>query len=146
MISATSLSPSSSPAPAPSPRQLMVAATLLTRLANAEFDELGELFEPELNALAMLPAGVFEWPDPGTIRAVFNQWFGDVDHYEIVDFAVGLVGPRMHARWRVSVAGGHLGDGWYVVDQQIYADTTAAGRIRSMSFMCSGFVRVASDG
>ena len=94
----------------------------------------------------MLPAGVYEWPGHEAIRSVFEQWFGDVDEYGITDFAVSRIGRRLHLRWRILVGGGHLGDGRYVVEQQMYADTGRTGRIASMSFLCSGFVQVGSDG
>jgi hypothetical protein len=125
--------------------QLAIAGTLLARLANAEFDRLGDAFEPDGKALAMLPGGVFEWPDPATICAVFEQWFGDVSVYTVTNFAVNVIGRRMHMQWRITVAGGHLGDGRYVVDQQVYADTGRTGRIGSMSLLCSGFVRERTD-
>jgi hypothetical protein len=50
------------------------------------------------------------------------------------------MGRRLHLRWRILVSGGHLGDGRYIVDQQMYVDTGRTGRIGSMSFLCSGFV------
>ena len=121
--------------------ELNVAATLLARLANAEFDHLDDVFEPDVTALAMLPAGVYEWPGHETIRAVFEQWFGDVEQYVVTDFTASRIGRRMHLRWRINVSGGHLGGGRYVVEQQMYADTGRTGRIASMSFLCSGFVR-----
>jgi hypothetical protein len=130
----------------PSSTQLAVAATLLTHLAGAEFDGLGDVFEPDVRALAMLPGGVFEWPDPATVHAVFDQWFGDVTEYELTDFAVSLVEHRMHLRWRLTVAGGHLGPARHVVEQQVYADLGPTGRIGSMSFLCSGFLRESTHG
>jgi hypothetical protein len=129
----------------PSSTQLAIAGTLLARLANAEFDRLGDAFEPDFRALAMLPGGIFEWPEPATVRAAFEQWFGDVAEYDVTDFTVSLIRRRMHLRWRITVAGGHLGDGRYVVEQQIYADTGRTGRIGSMSLLCSGFVREGTD-
>jgi hypothetical protein len=132
MLSITSSSPAT---------HLSVAGILLTRLAEADFDRLGDVFEPDLRAIVMLPAGVFEWPDPATVCAVFEQWFGDVDEYDVTDFAVSRVGSRTHLRWRIVVSGGHLDEGRYVVDQQLYADLGPTGRIGSMSMLCSGFCR-----
>jgi hypothetical protein len=130
----------------PADTQLTIAATLLARLTNREFEHLDDVFEPELTALAMLPGGVYEWPGNEAIRSVFEQWFGDVDEYRITDFGVSRIERRLHLRWRILVSGGHLGNGRYVVEQQMYADTGLTGRIASMSFLCSGFVRVRSDG
>jgi hypothetical protein len=120
---------------------LAVAGIFLTRLAEADFDRFGDAFEPDFRAIVMLPAGVFEWPDLATVSAVFKQWFGDVDGYDVTDFAVSRVGRRTHLRWRIIVSGGHLGEGRYVVDQQLYADLGPTGRIGSMSMLCSGFCK-----
>ena len=125
--------------------RLAIAAMLLARLANAEFEHFDDVFEPDLTALAMLPAGVYEWPGHETIRAVFEDWFDDVDEYGVTDFAVSRIGRRLHLRWRILVSGGRLGDGRYVVEQQMYADTGRTGRIGSMSFLCSGFVPVSDS-
>jgi hypothetical protein len=126
--------------------ELTIAGTLLARLANGDFEHLDDVFETDLTALAMLPGGVYEWPGHEAIRSVFEQWFGDVDEYGVTDFAVSRIGRRLHLRWRILVSGGHLGDGRYVVEQQMYADIGHTGRIASMSFLCSGFVRVGSHG
>ena len=128
----------------PTITQLTIAGMLLDRLANAEFEHLDDVFEPEIVALAMLPGGVYEWPGHESIRAVFDGWFGDVDEYGVTDFAVSRIGRRLHLRWRILVSGGHLGDGRYIVEQQMYTDAGPTGRIGSMSFLCSGFVPVAS--
>jgi hypothetical protein len=113
----------------------------LTRLAEADFGRLGDALEPDLRAIVVLPAGVFQWPDAATVCAVFEQWFGDVDEYDVTNFAVSRVGSRTHLRWRIVVSGGHLGEGRYVVDQQLYADLGPSGRIGSMSMLCSGFCK-----
>jgi hypothetical protein len=126
----------------PPDTQLTIAGMLLSRLANGQFEHLDDVFEPEVRALAMLPAGVYEWPGCETIRAVFDQWFGDVDEYAVTDFAASRIGRRLHLRWRILVSGGHLGNGRYLVEQQMYADAGPTGRIASMSFLCSGFVPV----
>ena len=120
---------------------IAVAAALLVRLADADFDGLADAFEPELEALAMLPAGVFRLPDPATVTAAFRQWFGEVDEYRLTDFGFSRLGSRLHLRWRISVAGGGFGAARHVVEQHLYCDTGPTGRIASMSLLCSGFVR-----
>jgi hypothetical protein len=117
-----------------------VAAALLARIADADFDGLADAFEPELDALALLPAGVFRWPDRATITAVFEQWFSGVDEYALTDFACSRVNGRLHVRWRITVAGGGFGARRHVVEQQLYGDIGPTGRIASMSLLCSGFL------
>jgi hypothetical protein len=130
----------------PSSTHLARAGTLLAAVAERDFDRLADAFEPELAAIAVLPGGVFQWPDRTTVRGVFEQWFGDVEEYDVTDLSASRLGRRLHARWRVTVSGGHLGSGRHVVEQQLYADTGPTGRIATMSFLCSGFCRVRTDG
>jgi hypothetical protein len=118
-----------------------VAGILLARLSDADFVGLADAFESPLDALAMLPAGVFRWPDPATVTSVFEQWFGGVDEFRLTDFAVSHLGRRLHVRWRILVSGGGFGADRHVVEQQVYADTGPSGRIASMSLLCSGFIR-----
>jgi len=72
-------------------------------------------------------------------RATFARWFGDTDEFDLVEAVVGEVGARLHLRWRARLRAARLGDGWFVVEQQVYADTTADGRIARMSLLCSGY-------
>jgi len=123
-----------------------VAGVLRARLADADFVGLADAFEPELDALAMLPAGVFRWPDPATVTGVFEEWFGDVDEYRLTEFASSGLGGRLHAGWRIVVAGGGFGADRHVVEQQIYADPGRTGRIASMRLLCSGFIRERGHG
>jgi hypothetical protein len=68
-----------------------------------------------------------------------RRWCGDADEFELVDAMVGEIGPRLHLRWRVRVRNPRLGAGWFVVEQQVYADTDRDGRIAELFLLCSGF-------
>ena len=50
----------------------------------------------------------------------------------------------MHLRWRVRLRAERLGPGWFVVEQQAYAD--ADDRITSLSLLCSGYRPETSGG
>jgi hypothetical protein len=90
---------------------------------------------------ALLPRGFDEWHGAAGVTAAFEQWFGGVDEFEVVDASVGQVGSRLQLRWRVKVRGGRRGDEPMIVEQHAYADTAPTGRIRAMSLLCSGFCR-----
>jgi hypothetical protein len=83
--------------------------------------------------------GLKECDGADQVKATFTAWFGDVDEFELVDATVAKVGPRLHMRWRVRVKAERLGEGWFVVEQQAYADTDHDRRIRSLSLLCSGY-------
>ncbi|MEQ0563344.1 hypothetical protein ABJI51_30060 [Amycolatopsis sp. NEAU-NG30] len=88
---------------------------------------------------ALVPRGLREAHGPEEIRATFARWFGDTDDFTLVDTAVDEIGARLHLRWRARLRAARLGDGWFVVEQQAFADTTPDGRIARMSLLCSGY-------
>jgi hypothetical protein len=121
--------------------KVSVADVFLGHLAIGDFDQLARVFEPDVSLSALLPDGLHEWHGPERVIAAFVRWFGRVDTYELVDTAVGHVGPRLQLRWRARVRGGTFPDASFVVEQHVYADAGPSGRIQSMSMLCSGFAR-----
>lgn len=123
-----------------------MGGTFLEGLAAHDFDRLASSFHPDVHLRALLPPGFFEWEGSGEVRDVFSRWFGDVEQFELIDAIVGEVGPRLHLRWRLRLQGPRLGDGWFVVEQQAYADTDQADRIRHISILCSGYCSERGNG
>ena len=115
-----------------------VAGAFLEGLAARDFDHLASALDHDVHLRALLPPGLFEWHGVAQVKAAFAKWFGDVERFELVDAVVGEVGPRLYLRWRVRLRGERLGDGWFTVEQQAYADTDAE-RIRHISLLCSGY-------
>lgn len=122
-----------------------VADALLDALDARDFDSLAGLFEPDAVVQAALPDGLHEWTGPERITAAFFRWFGRVEECELLTAAVALHGPRLQMRWRARVRGGHFGDAPFLVEQHVYADPGATGRIQTMSLLCSGFVLERED-
>jgi hypothetical protein len=116
-----------------------VAGTFLEALAAQDFARLAGTLSDTARLRALVPAGFKEWDGPEQIGATFRRWFGEVDRFELVDAVMGEVGQRLHLRWRVRVQGGRFGEGWFVVEQQVYADTGPDGRITKLFLLCSGF-------
>jgi len=79
------------------------------------------------------------------VKAAFVQWFGHANQFELVDAVVGEVGPRLHMRWRMRLRSDRLGDGWFVVEQQSYADADESDRIQRLSLLCSGYCSERAD-
>jgi hypothetical protein len=133
----------STASPAAAPRSevplFSVAGALLEGLATQDFSRIAATLDDDAHLTALVPSGLKQWDGPEQITATFRRWFGDVDEFEFVDAVVGEVGPRLHLRWRVRVQAPRFGDGWFVVEQQVYADTGPDGRIEHLFLLCSGF-------
>jgi hypothetical protein len=59
---------------------------------------------------------------------------------------VGAVGDRLHLRWRLRLRAERLGTGWFIVEQQAYADTGDDGRISRLDLLCTGYRPEVDDG
>jgi hypothetical protein len=128
------------PAPTRSDAALFtVAGAFLDGLAAQDFSRIAATLDDAAHLSALLPRGLAEWDGPDQISAVFRQWFGEVDRFELVDAVIGGVGPRLHLRWRVRVQAEARGEGWLVIEQQVYADAGPDGRLVRLSLLCSGF-------
>jgi hypothetical protein len=120
-----------------------VAGTFLEGLAAQDFAVLTGTLTDDADLTALVPSGFKQWHGADRIGAAFRRWFGDVEDFDLVDASVGEVGGRLHLRWRARVRAPRLGVGWFVVEQQVYADTGPDGRITQLFLLCSGFCREA---
>jgi hypothetical protein len=119
--------------------QFSVAGAFLEGLATQDFDRLAGAVAEDARLSALVPSGLKQWDGAEQIRATFRRWFGEVEAFELVEAVMGEVGPRLNLRWRARVRAERFGNGWTVVEQQVYADTGPDGRIARMSLLCSGF-------
>lgn len=124
-----------------------VGGVFLEALANRDYDRMATTLGPGIRFRAMLPPGPMDWDGPDSVTDAFSSWFGDAVDFELVDATVGEVGGRLHLSWRLRMrpAPFGIGDGWHVIEQQVYAD--AAETIEALDLLCSGFhpERVDSD-
>jgi hypothetical protein len=126
---ATSVVPESAP-----------AGSFLDGLACQDFARLGDALAADACLRALLPSGLWEWPGADAIVHRFERWFGDTEDFEFVEAAVGEVGGRLHLHWRLRLRAERLGSGWFTVEQQVYADTGAGGRITRLDLLCTGYL------
>ncbi|MET8846180.1 nuclear transport factor 2 family protein [Amycolatopsis sp. NPDC004625] len=108
-------------------------------LAGQDFARLASALAGDAHLSALIPPGLREVEGAAEIQATFARWFGDTLGFELVETAVAELGPRLHLRWRARLRAARLGDGWFVVEQQAFADTAVDGRITRMSLLCSGY-------
>jgi hypothetical protein len=139
MTTATALPAPLPAAPGSDAALFAVAGAFMDGLAAQDFARIAATLDDAVHLSALLPRGLAEWDGPDQVSAAFRGWFGEVDRFELVDAVAGQVGPRLHLRWRVRVQAEARGKGWLVIEQQVYADGGADGRLARLSLLCSGF-------
>jgi hypothetical protein len=116
-----------------------VGGVFLEALAARDYQLMATTLAPSVRFRAMLPPGPMNWEGPAAITDAFSSWFGPAHDFEVIDATVGEVGGRLHLSWRLRVrpAPFGMGDGWHVIEQHAYADTTDT--IETLDLLCSGF-------
>ena len=126
--------------PATAAPQFTLAGSFLEGLAVQDFARLGDVLAADARLRALLPSGLREWTGAQVIAGRFAGWFGDTEDFDLVEAIVGEVGGRLHLRWRLRLRAQRLGPGWFIVEQQVYADTGEGGRITRLDLLCTGYV------
>jgi hypothetical protein len=137
-------SPTSTP---PYPSSALAAFdTIVSALADGEFDRIASVVADDASLTALLPRGLHRCDGAPAICQTFAGWFGGLDDLEVIDHGYAPLGDLVQMRWRLHARGARLGDGPRVVEQQVFAGLGADGRIQSMSLLCSGFRAEPTDG
>jgi|SRR5580700_4268898 hypothetical protein len=126
--------------------QFAVAGAFLEGLAAQDFNRLDDTLTADSALRALLPRGFREWTGADVIAGQFARWFGDTEDFELVEATVGDVAGRLHLRWRLRLRAQRLGNGWFTVEQQAYADADADGRIARLDLLCTGYRPEAGNG
>jgi hypothetical protein len=119
--------------------QFAVAGAFLEGLAAQDFNRLDDALSADSILRALLPRGFKEWTGADVIAGQFARWFGDTEDFELVEATVGDVAGRLHLHWRLRLRAERLGNGWFTVEQQAYADAAASGRIARLDLLCTGY-------
>jgi hypothetical protein len=120
-------------------RSLAMAGRFIDGLAARDFDAVVGTLHDEATFRALLPSRVLEVGGREAVRATLDTWFGGAEQWEMVEAVVGEVGGRLYLRWRLRLTNPNVGPGTFVVEQQVYADAGADGRLSDMSLLCSGY-------
>lgn len=123
---------------------LAIAGQIIDGLAARDFDAVVDALADDVHLRALLPSRTLEVEGSEAARATFDAWFSGVDHWDMVEAIVGEVGGRMHLRWRLHVTNPDVGPGNFLVEQQVYADAGADGRLREIALLCTGYRRLPS--
>jgi hypothetical protein len=116
------------------------ARRFLDGLAVQDFEQLAANLSDDARLRALLPGDTKEWEGRDRVAGRFAGWFGNTQDYELLDAVVDDVGPRLHMSWRARVRAERLGEGWFRVEQQAYAETDDQNRIAHLWLVCSGFL------
>jgi hypothetical protein len=119
--------------------QWSIGGAFLEALANRDYRRMASTLGDSVQFRAMLPPGPKDWHGPDAVTEAFRSWFGAATEFEVVDATVGQVGHRLHLSWRIHLrpAPFGIGQGWYTIEQQAYAD--ASQTIEILDLVCSGF-------
>ena len=115
-----------------------VGGIFLEALATRDYERMATTLGANVRFRALLPPGPMQWQGPPQVAGAFRSWFGGADDFELIDATVGEIGGRLHLSWRIRVrpAPFGIGEGWHVIEQHGYADSTDS--IETLDLLCSG--------
>jgi hypothetical protein len=113
------------------------AGLLLDAIIGRDFDALHDCLDEQVRFRALVPRGAFELDGATETANQFRTWFGGDDAFEVADAALGRLGPRMCARWRVRLWPPGRPDEARTAEQHVFA--TGEHRIATLDVLCSGF-------
>jgi hypothetical protein len=126
-------------APADDAVSFEVAGRFVDGLAARDFELLAGTLDEGVHFRALLPSRVLDLDGAAAVRAAFVRWFGGAERFEMVEAVVGEVGGRVHLRWRVRLTDPAIGEGPLLVEQQVYANAGADGRLSDVALLCTGY-------
>lgn len=125
--------------PAGAALSLEVAGRFVDALAARDFDLLAGTLADGVHFRALLPSRVLDLEGADAVRSRFVKWFGGAERWQVVEAVVGEVGGRIHLGWRVRLTDPAIGEGALLVEQQVYANAGADGRLRDVALLCTGY-------
>src|SRR5205823_5390643 len=114
----------------------VAAERLVAAIAATDPDGILSELASEARFRYLVPSGPGEITGAGDVAAKFLGWFGDADVLHVQSVRVKPLPDRTSVQYRFLL---HERDGWKEVEQQMYVDMEADGRIASIDLLCSGF-------
>jgi hypothetical protein len=114
-----------------------VAGHFLDSLARRDFPELGSCLDTNVRFRALVPRGAIAANGTAQAIALFRRWFGEDHAFDVIDAAIGQVGPRLYLRWQVRTGSVGVHSSFRLVEQHAFA--TTGERIEALDLLCSGF-------
>jgi len=118
---------------------LAVAARFIDGLAARDFGVVVSALDDDVVFRALLPDRVLDVGGSNAVPSTLDAWFGRAEQWELVEAVVGEVGGRIHLHWRLRLTNPDVGPGTFLVEQQLYADAGADGRLCNVALLCTGY-------
>lgn len=112
------------------------AESLTEAIAARDYARLFSVLAREARFRYLIPSGHGQVAGAADVAAKYFEWFGDVTELDVREVLVERVSDRTSARYRFRC---RKGQDWEVVEQQVYLDVDAEGRIEAIDLVCSGF-------
>lgn len=114
-----------------------LGSSFAAALAAKDFDQIRDLFHPEVDFRGLTPRRNWEASDPdAVIGSILREWFEDSDEIEeLVEMETDAFADRERVAYRFRVRNP---EGLFLVEQQAYIGERD-GRIGWMRALCSGF-------
>jgi|SRR5215469_4176548 len=114
-----------------------IAGQFLGALARRDFPELESCLDTNVRFRALVPRGPIEANGAAQAVALFRRWFGEDDTFDVIDAAIGQMGPRIYLRWQLRTGAAGDPSSFRLVEQHAFASVRE--RIEALDLLCSGF-------
>ena len=119
---------------------IVTQASLLDQFVHAlsvrDFNSLETTFAPDVGFRALVPPGLREAHSRSEARRLYQNWFGDLQHFEMVGHTITPVSSRTHVAYRLQFTDEGVRK---VCEQRIFV-TTGQNGIEKLDLVCSGFI------
>ena len=114
-----------------------IAGQFLGALSRRDFSELESCLDTNARFRALVPRGAIEANGAAEVVALFRRWFGEDDTFDVIDAAIGQMGPRIYLRWQLRTGAAGDPSSFRLVEQHAFASVRE--RIEALDLLCSGF-------
>ena len=107
-------------------------------LSERDYVKMTELFDLNVTARFLVPAGLLTINTPENLISKINSWFCDSDHFELIKSDVVILGERIGVNYKFKC---RENNEWFLVEQQTFS-TILNGKIKFFALLCSGFQKI----
>ncbi|MFZ0544124.1 MAG: hypothetical protein WAM60_01710 [Candidatus Promineifilaceae bacterium] len=123
-------------------KAVAIGESFLESLAAQDFDQLENLFSPQVRFRALLPPRMVEEKTASAAVSWLRRWFGGADTLEVIQSTSDQVFDRLYLCYRLRTHDPM--NGWRVIEQQAYCDMQD-GHVADIWLLCSGFRPMSCD-
>ncbi len=79
---------------------MQLGGFLLNCISERKFDNLLEFFHPEVKGRLLIPSALLTTYDAQSLIGKMKQWFGDSDHFELLNSEISSVGRSIGVKYK----------------------------------------------